>query len=144
MSPSRILFIMSGSIACYKACQLVSKLVQKGHDVQVVATASALKFIGNATIEGLTGKPVISDLFSSGNVMDHIHLARWADLVIIAPATADFINKMSAGISSDLASSLFLAHDFKKPLLIAPAMNTSMYLHPTTQESVKKLPASLV
>ena len=137
--PSKILFIMSGSIACYKACQVVSKLAQKGHQVQVVATASALKFIGNATIEGLTGKPIISDLFASGNVMDHIHLARWADLVIVAPATADFMNKMASGISSDLASSLFLAHDFKKPFLVAPAMNTSMYLHPATQESVKKL-----
>ncbi len=139
MSHSKILFIMSGSIACYKACQVVSRLSQKGHDVQVVATSSALKFIGNATIEGLTGKPVISDLFSAGNVMDHIHLVRWADLVVVAPATADFINKMATGISSDLASSLFLAHDFSKPFLVAPAMNTAMYQHPATQESVKKL-----
>ncbi len=139
MSRSKILFIMSGSIACYKACQVISKLAQKGHEVQVVATASALKFIGNATIEGLTGKPVISDLFLAGNVMDHIHLARWADLVIVAPATADFINKMALGISSDLASSLFLAHDFSKPFLVAPAMNTAMYQHPATQDSVKKL-----
>ena len=128
MSRSKILFIMSGSIACYKACQVISRLSQKGHDVQVVATSSALKFIGNATIEGLTGKPVISDLFSAGNVMDHIHLARWADLVIVAPATADFINKMASGISSDLASSLFLAHDFSKSFLVAPAMNTAMYI----------------
>ena len=141
MYPSKILFIMSGSIACYKACQVISRLSQKGCEVQVVATTSALKFIGNATIEGLTGKPVISDLFSAGNVMDHIHLARWADLVIVAPATADFINKMAAGISNDLASSLFLAHDFSKPFLVAPAMNTAMYQHPATQEAVKKLKA---
>ncbi len=139
MLRSKILFIMSGSIACYKACQVISRLSQKGHDVQVVATSSALKFIGNATIEGLTGKPVISDLFSAGNVMDHIHLARWADLVLVAPATADFINKMASGISSDLASSLFLAHDFSKPFLVAPAMNTAMYQHPATQDSVNKL-----
>jgi phosphopantothenoylcysteine decarboxylase/phosphopantothenate--cysteine ligase len=139
MSSSKILFIMTGSIACYKACQIVSKLSQQGHEVQVVATSSALKFIGNATIEGLTTKPVISDLFSSGNVMDHIHLARWADLVIVAPATADFMNKMAAGIASDLASSLFLAHDFSKPFLVAPAMNTAMYKHPATQDSLKKL-----
>lgn len=139
MSRSKILFIMTGSIACYKACQVISKLSQNGHDVQVVATASALKFIGNATVEGLTGKSVISDLFAPGNVMDHIHLARWADLIIVAPATADFINKMATGISSDLASSLFLAHDFSKPFLVAPAMNTAMYQHPATQEAVKKL-----
>lgn len=130
---------MTGSIACYKACQVISRLSQTGYDVQVVATTSALKFIGNATIEGLTGKPVITDLFEAGNVMDHIHLARWADLVIVAPATADFINKMAAGISGDLASSLFLAHDFSKPFLVAPAMNTAMYQHPTTQQAVKKL-----
>lgn len=139
MSKSKILFIMTGSIACYKACNVISKLIQQGHEVQVVATASALKFVGNATIEGLTGKPAISDLFESGNVMDHIHLARWADLVIVAPATAHFMNKMSNGIADDLASTLFLAHDFTKPFLVAPAMNTMMYRHPTTQESLKKL-----
>jgi phosphopantothenoylcysteine decarboxylase/phosphopantothenate--cysteine ligase len=132
---------MTGSIACYKACNVISKLVQQGHDVQVVATESALKFIGNATIEGLTGKPVISDLFAGGNVMDHIHLIRWADLAIVAPATAHYMNKIAHGLGDDLASTLFLAHDFTKPFLIAPAMNVAMYRHPTTQESWKKLNA---
>ena len=119
---------MTGSIACYKACNLISKLVQNDYDVQVVASASALHFVGNATLEGLTGKPVIHDLFQSGNIMDHIHLIRWCDLVITAPATANFINKISQGLGDDLLTTLFLAHDFKKPYLIAPAMNTSMYL----------------
>jgi len=139
MSKFKILFKMTGSIACFKACQLVSKLVQNNYEVQVVATTSALQFVGNATIEGLTGKPVITDLFACGNIMDHIHLDRWADLVIVAPATAHFINKSSAGICDDLTSTLFLAHDFKKPYLIAPAMNEWMYKNPITQNSIKNL-----
>lgn len=138
-SSPKILFVMTGSIACFKACQVISKLVQNNFDVQVVMTASALQFVGAATIEGLTGKPVVSDLFASGNVMDHIHLVRWGDLIIVAPATANYINKVSQGIGDDLAATMFLAHDFKKPFLIAPAMNTSMYLHPVTQKSIKAL-----
>ncbi|QDK46962.1 bifunctional phosphopantothenoylcysteine decarboxylase/phosphopantothenate--cysteine ligase CoaBC [Bdellovibrio sp. ZAP7] len=139
MSKSKVLFMMTGSIACYKACQVVSRLVQAGCEVQVVMTPSALKFVGNATLEGLTGKPVVSDMYSQGNVMDHIHLMRWADLILVAPATANFINKAAQGIGDDLVSTLFLAHDFKKPFLIAPAMNTSMYLHPVTQKSLQTL-----
>ncbi|KHD88669.1 MAG: flavoprotein [Bdellovibrio sp. ArHS] len=136
MSKSKVLFIMTGSIACYKACHVVSRLVQANCDVQVVATPSALKFVGNATLEGLTGNPVISDMYSAGNVMDHIHLMRWADVVLVAPATASFINKAAQGVGDDLVQTLFLAHDFKKPFLIAPAMNTSMYKHPVTQKSL--------
>lgn len=139
MLKSKVLFILTGSIACYKACQVISRLVQYGCDVQVVATPSALEFVGNATIEGLTGKHVISDLFAAGDVMDHIHLVRWADLILVAPATANFINKAAQGVADDLVQTLFLAHDFKKPFLVAPAMNTTMYLHPVTQESTRKL-----
>jgi phosphopantothenoylcysteine decarboxylase/phosphopantothenate--cysteine ligase len=139
MSKFKILFQMSGSIACYKACQVVSKLVQAGYDVQVVASEAALKFVGNATLEGLTGRPVVHDLFESGNVMDHIHLVRWADLILTAPATANFINKAAQGVGDDLLTTQFLAHDFKKPYLIAPAMNTMMYLHPATQNSIRRL-----
>jgi phosphopantothenoylcysteine decarboxylase/phosphopantothenate--cysteine ligase len=139
MSKSKILFQMTGSIACYKACQAVSRLVQAGCEVQVVASPAALQFVGNATIEGLTGKPVVSDLYASGNAMDHIHLVRWADLILVAPASANFINKIARGVGDDLLTTMFLAHDFKKPYLVAPAMNTSMYLHPATQESIQAL-----
>lgn len=139
MSKSKVLFIMTGSIACYKACHVVSRLVQNGCEVQVVATPSALKFVGNATLEGLTGKPVVSDMYATGNVMDHIHLMRWADAVLVAPATANFINKAAQGIGDDLVQTLFLAYDFSKPFLIAPAMNTSMYKHPVTQKSLETL-----
>lgn len=139
MSKYKVLFKITGSIACYKACHVISRLVQNNCDVQVVASCSALKFVGNATLEGLTGRPVVSDMYAAGNVMDHIHLMRWADLILVAPATANFINKAAQGVGDDLLQTLFLAHDFKKPYLIAPAMNTSMYLHPVTQKSLKAL-----
>ena len=136
---SKLLFILTGSIACYKACQLVSRLTQVGHEIQVVATTSALKFVGKATLEGLTGRKVLSDLFEEGELMGHIEWARWAELIVVAPATANYINKIAQGLADDLASNLFLAHDFKKPFLLAPAMNTSMYEHPITQASLAKL-----
>lgn len=134
-----ILVIMTGSIACYKAAHVLSRLTQSGHQVQVVATKSALEFIGAATIEGLTGRPVCSDLHQPGEMMGHIHWARWADLILVAPATANYINKIASGFADDLASTLFLAHDFTKPFVITPAMNTAMYLHPITQSSMEKL-----
>lgn len=134
-----ILIIMSGSIAAYKVCTVISQLKQKGYTLQVVMTEAAQKFVGAATIEGLLGRAPITSMYQSGQVMDHIHLERWADLILVAPATANSINKMAAGLGDDLATTLFLAHDFKKPFLVTPAMNTKMYLHPTTQSSLDKL-----
>lgn len=139
MSPSKILFKLSGSIACYKACNLISKWIQDGHEVQVVASAAALKFVGPSTLEGLTGKPVHADLYEPGKQMGHINLVKWADFTVLCPATANTINKLSRGLGDDLLSSLFLAHDFKKPYFIAPAMNTAMYRHPATQDSIQRL-----
>lgn len=130
---------MTGSIACYKACHVISRLVQAGCEVQVVASPSALQFVGNATLEGLSGRPVVSDMYAPGNVMDHIHLMRWADLILVAPATASFINKAAQGVGDDLLQTMFLAHDFTRPFLIAPAMNKSMYTHPVTQKSLESL-----
>lgn len=134
-----ILILMSGSIACYKVCTVISQLKQKGYSVQVVMSEAAQKFIGTPTIEGLLDHAPITDMYQSGSVMDHIHLARWADLILMAPATANTINKMSAGLGDDLITTLFLAHDFQKPFLLTPAMNTKMYLHPTTQNSLNAL-----
>lgn len=135
----KILIKMSGSIAAYKICYLISKLVQNKYEVQVVASASTFEFVGKASLEGLSGRPVVSDLFEDGHMMGHIHLIRWADLVLVAPATAHFLNRTSQGIGDDLLTTLFLAHDFKKPYLVAPAMNTMMYLHPVTQGSMTRL-----
>ena len=79
MSGSNILFILSGSIACYKACEVISQLVQRSHRIRTVATQSALRFVGPATLEGLTGEKVATDLFAEGRALEHISLARWAD-----------------------------------------------------------------
>ncbi len=139
MSKGKILFQLSGSIACFKACQLLSKLAQNGYEIEVVATASALKFVGEATLEGLTGRRVHREAFEPGQYMKHIHLARWADLILLCPASANVINKFAAGIADDLVTTLFLANDFKKPFWIAPAMNVEMLRHPATQSSLEKL-----
>ncbi len=139
MSKSKILVLVTGSIAAYKACYLVSKLVQNAFEVKIAASKSALEFIGAASLEGLSGNKIAHDTFEDGGAMDHINLVRWADLIIAAPASANFINKTANGIGDDLISTLVLAHDFKKPFLICPAMNTQMYLHPATQKSIKNL-----
>ncbi len=139
MSKYKILFNITASIAAYKSAYLISKLVQNDFEVQVVVTDSTLNFIGAATLEGLTGKPVLKDLFETGKMMSHINLVKWADLIIVCPASANTINKMANGIADNLVTSLFLAHSWDKPYLIAPAMNTAMYKHPITQKSLKTL-----
>ena len=139
MSGSNIAFVLTGSIAGYKACDAISRLVQRGHKVRTVATESALRFVGPATLEGLTGERVLTDLFQPGAALEHIQLTRWADAVIVCPATANTLNKFSAGLADDLAGALFLAHDGTKPFLVAPAMNPAMWEHPATIESVAKL-----
>lgn len=139
MSGSNLLFVLSGSIACYKACDAISQLVQRGHRVRTVATEAALRFVGAATLEGLTGERVAVDLFAAGAALDHLALPRWADLTIVCPATANTINRLAAGLGDDLAGALVLAHDWKKPLLLAPAMNPAMWSHPATVASVARL-----
>ncbi len=139
MSKSKILLQITGSIAAYKACELLSTLVKSNYEVKVVASKNALRFIGEATLEGLSGTAVYTDLWESGRLMDHIELNRWADLIIVAPASASYINRVATGTGEDLLTTLFLAHDFKKPFLIAPAMNQSMYNHPITQKSLVAL-----
>jgi phosphopantothenoylcysteine decarboxylase/phosphopantothenate--cysteine ligase len=141
MSGSNLLVIFTGSIAAYKGCDVVSRLVQHGHRVRCVATPSALKFIGPTTLEGLTGSPVLSDAFTPGSALEHINLTRWADAVLVCPATANTINRFAAGLADDLAGALFLAHDRAKLWLIAPAMNPAMWSHPATTAAVEKLRA---
>lgn len=135
----KILFQLSGSIAAFKACSVISQLVKAGHEVQVAVSDSALHFIGEATLEGLSARPVLKSAFEKGQMMDHIHQVRWADLLILCPASANTLNQFASGTGDSLLTTLFLAHDFKKPYLIFPAMNASMYLHPATQASVAKL-----
>lgn len=139
MSGSNLLVIFTGSIAAYKGCEVVSRLVQRAHRVRCVATPSALKFIGPATLEGLTGSAVLSDAFAPGAALEHINLKRWADAVLVCPATANTLNRFAAGLGDDLAGALFLAHDRTKPWLVAPAMNPAMWSHPATVASLAKL-----
>lgn len=134
-----VLFQLSGSIACYKACSVLSRLVQDGHTVQCVASTAALQFIGPATLEGLSGRPLLTDTFTPGRGMEHIELNRWADLTLLCPATANRLNKMATGVADDLLGNLWLTHDFSKPFLVAPAMNTRMWTHPITQKSLATL-----
>lgn len=139
MSASKILFILTGSIAAAKACSVISTLVQRGHKVRTVSTAAALRFVGPATLEGLTGEPTYSDLWAPGAALEHIDLVRWADVVVVCPVTAHSLNRFAAGLADDLAGALLLARERSKPLLFVPAMNPAMWSHPATQASVARL-----
>lgn len=139
MSGSNILFILTGSIAGAKACTVISALVQRGHRVRTVITAAGLRFIGPATLEGLTGEAPQTDLFAPGTALEHIELARWADLTVVCPATAHSLNRFAAGLADDLAGALMLARERDRPLLIVPAMNPEMWSHPATRAAVARL-----
>ena len=140
MSRANVLFLLSGSIAAYKACTVISRLAQAGVTVQTVATPAALRFVGAATLEGLSGRPVFSDLWEEGRALDHIELARAADLALLCPATANTINRLAAGLADDPVGALFLAWELKqKPWWIAPAMNHCMWQHRATAASLAKL-----
>jgi phosphopantothenoylcysteine decarboxylase/phosphopantothenate--cysteine ligase len=140
MSKPKILFQLSGSIACYKACTVISQLAQNGFEVKTAITPAALEFIGRSTLEGLSGHPVLVDIYENNRAMDHIHLSKWADLSILCPATASTLNKLANGIGDDAIGALFLSYDLReKPYWIAPAMNHKMLLHPATQSSMLRL-----
>lgn len=134
-----ILLGVTGGIAAYKAAELARLLVKAGAKVQVVMTRSAGEFIGAMTFQAITGKETRSDLFDSAHeaAMGHIELARWADVVIIAPATANFIALMARGAANDLLSTLCLAT--AAPVVVAPAMNRQMWSDPATQANIETL-----
>ena len=136
---NRLLLGLTGGVAAYKAAELARMLIQSGIEVQVVMTQSACRFIGTATMQSLTRRPVFTDLWDDrvANNMAHIDLSRNADAILIAPASADFISKLAHGLADDLLSTLCLAR--KCPLLIAPAMNSQMWDHPATQRNLAML-----
>jgi phosphopantothenoylcysteine decarboxylase / phosphopantothenate---cysteine ligase len=136
---NKILLIVTGSIACYKAADLTSQLRKQNYEVQVVLSDSAQKFVSPLTFEALSGNPVRTSLWEKNESLAHIDLVRWADLILVAPATADFLSHLAMGRSFDLPLALSIAHDFKKPFLIAPAMNPAMLQHPSTQDHIIKL-----
>ena len=139
LSGKRILLIISGGIAAYKALELIRRLRERGAAVTPVLTASAREFVTPLSVSALAGEKVYTDLFDLTDEaeMGHIQLSRVADLVLVAPATADLMAKMAQGFAGDLASTLLLATD--TPVMIAPAMNVRMWEHPATQRNLETL-----
>ena len=135
-----ILLNVTGSISAFKSCSLISMLVKNGYDVKVIPTEDALHFVGKASFEGLSHNKIEFSMFENDNPISHIYLAQtWADLIISYPASANTINRLALGLADDLFGACCLANNFKKPLLIAPAMNTQMFLHPSVRASLEKL-----
>lgn len=134
-----ILLIITGSIAAYKAADLIQALREEGSRVIPVLTEAAKKFVTPLTVRAVSGEPVYDDFFTVHSPYDVIHtsLAELADLILVAPASANFIARMAVGLANDLASSIILAAD--RPVLLAPAMNDQMYQNPLTQENIQKL-----
>jgi phosphopantothenoylcysteine decarboxylase / phosphopantothenate---cysteine ligase len=137
----RILLIVGGGIAAYKCLELIRRLRERGAGVRVVMTPAAQQFITPLSVSALTNERVFTELFDLDDEREigHVRLSRDADLILVAPATADLIAKMANGLANDLASSVLLASD--KPPLIAPAMNPRMWLNPATQRNVRQLEA---
>jgi phosphopantothenoylcysteine decarboxylase/phosphopantothenate--cysteine ligase len=132
---------VTGSIAAYKAAEIASQLTQSGAKVNVVLTEEAVRFISPVTFRAITGQPVVSQMFdlTSEFSIEHVSLAKAADIVVIAPATANIVAKLAAGIADDMLSCTVLAT--RAPVLIAPAMETNMYSNPITQDNLAKLKA---
>ena len=137
MSPKRIIVGVAGGIAAYKACSVVRQLSEAGHEVRVVPTESALRFVGAATFEALSGNPVRTGVFDDVPEVPHVRLGQQADLVLVAPATADLLARAVAGCADDLLTATLLTA--RCPVLFAPAMHTEMWQHPATVANVATL-----
>ena len=134
---SRIVLGVAGGIAAYKACELLRRLTEAGHDVTVVPTPAALDFVGATTWAALSGKPIRTQVTDDAHEVPHVRLGRTTDLVVVAPATADLIARAAAGRADDLLTNVLLTST--APLLLCPAMHTEMWLHPATQDNVATL-----
>jgi len=133
----RVIVGVSGGIAAYKACTVVRQLAEAGHHVRVIPTESALRFVGAATFEALSGQPVRTGVFDDVPDVPHVQLGKQADLVVVAPATADLLARAVAGRADDLLTATLLTA--RCPVLFAPAMHTEMWLHPATVDNVATL-----
>lgn len=134
-----ILLGVTGCIAAYKAADVLRQLQQRGADIRVIMTRHACEFVRPLTFEALSRSPVVTDMFAPGlNLpVKHIELARWADLLLVAPATANTIAKFAHGLADDFLSTLYLAVEC--PVVVAPAMDREMWIHPATQENIERL-----
>jgi phosphopantothenoylcysteine decarboxylase / phosphopantothenate---cysteine ligase len=130
---------VSGGIAAYKACELLRRFTESGHDVTVVPTAAALEFVGAPTWAALSGRPVATDVWSEVHQVPHVRIGQSADLVVVAPATADLLAKAAHGLADDLLTNTLLTA--RCPVVFAPAMHTEMWEHPATQANVVTLRA---
>lgn len=138
---SKILICVTGGIAVYKICTLVNFLIKEEAEVKVIMTEAATKFVSPLTFQSLTNKTVEYNLWDDskyGNI-EHIQLAHWPDIVIIAPATANTIAKIANGISDNLVTTVILALSNKIPVILAPAMNTNMWNNPITQKNLNEI-----
>lgn len=133
----RIVVGVAGGIAAYKACTVVRQLAEAGHSVRVVPTESALKFVGAATFEALSGHPVHTGVFENVDEVPHVRIGQNADLVVVAPATADLLARAAAGRADDLLTATLLTA--RCPVMFAPAMHTEMWFHPATVDNVETL-----
>ncbi|UGY90362.1 bifunctional phosphopantothenoylcysteine decarboxylase/phosphopantothenate--cysteine ligase CoaBC [Streptomyces gobiensis] len=137
MDKPKVVLGVSGGIAAYKACELLRRLTESGHDVRVVPTGSALHFVGEATWSALSGNPVATEVWESVHEVPHVRIGQEADLVVVAPATADLLAKSAHGLADDLLTNTLLTA--RCPVIFAPAMHTEMWEHPATQENVATL-----
>ena len=139
LNEKKVLLIISGGIAAYKSLELIRLLKKRGSFVKIILTKNAKKFVTPLSVVSLSQEKVYEDLFDHKNEseMDHISLSRWADLILVAPATANTLAKLSNGIADNLATTVVLASD--KKVLLVPAMNVRMWEHPSNKEIVKKL-----
>jgi len=135
--PATIVLGVAGGIAAYKAVELLRLLTEAGHDVTVVPTTAALEFVGAATWSALSGKPVHTDVWSDAQDVPHVRLGQTADLVLVAPATADLLARAAHGRADDLLTSTLLTA--RCPVVYAPAMHTEMWQHPATRANVATL-----
>ncbi|RKT56395.1 bifunctional phosphopantothenoylcysteine decarboxylase/phosphopantothenate--cysteine ligase CoaBC [Saccharothrix australiensis] len=133
----RVVLGVGGGIAAYKACEVLRRLTESGHAVRVVPTEGALKFVGAATFEALSGQPVHTDVFSDVPSVQHVRLGQDADLVVVAPATANLLAKAAHGLADDLLTNTLLTA--RCPVLLVPAMHTEMWEHPATRANVALL-----
>ncbi|MFF8617980.1 bifunctional phosphopantothenoylcysteine decarboxylase/phosphopantothenate--cysteine ligase CoaBC [Streptomyces sp. NPDC015350] len=137
MDKPKVVLGVSGGIAAYKACELLRRLTESGHDVRVVPTGSALNFVGEATWSALSGHPVSTEVWDDVHEVPHVRIGQGADLVVVAPATADTLARAAHGLADDLLTNTLLTA--RCPVVFAPAMHTEMWEHPATRENVATL-----
>src|SRR6476646_3725791 len=133
----RVVLGVSGGIAAYKACELLRRLTESGHQVQVVPTAAALHFVGAPTWAALSGRPVATEVWDRVHEVPHVRIGQHADLVVVAPATADLLARAAHALADDLLTNTLLTA--RCPVVFAPAMHTEMWEHPATRANVATL-----